>query len=84
MTDRRTTPQVIDFETFATQRGASFADYGDAGAHSPAGHMPKRNWRQAMRAMAERNAELAQRRSELVGGVPAPGGRGQGSPAVAH
>jgi hypothetical protein len=65
MTDRRTTPQVIDFETFATQRGASFAGYGDAGAHSPAGHMPKRNWRRVMRAMAERNAELAQRRAEL-------------------
>lgn len=65
MTDRRTTPQVIDFETFAAQRGASFADFGDAGAHSPAGHMPKSNWRRLMRALAESNAELAKRRAEL-------------------
>ena len=67
MIDRQTdaAPQVIDFETFATMRGASFADYGDAGAHSPAGHMPKSNWRRLMQALAESNAELAQRRSEL-------------------
>jgi len=58
-------PQVIDFETFATQHDASFADFGDAGAHSPAGHMPKSNWRRLMKALAEQNAELAKRRSEL-------------------
>jgi hypothetical protein len=58
-------PQVIDFETFAAMRGASFADFGDAGAHSPAGHMPKSNWRRLMKALAEQNAELAKRRSEL-------------------
>jgi len=36
MADRQTDapPQVIDFETFAAMRGASFADFGDAGAHS--------------------------------------------------
>lgn len=65
MTDRRTTPQVIDFETFAAMRGAGFADFGDAGAHSPAGHMPKSNWRRVMRTLAEHNADMAQRRSEL-------------------
>ena len=67
MSDQQTDapPKIMDFETFATQRGASFADYGDAGAHSPAGHMPKSNWRRAMQAMAEHNAELAQRRSEV-------------------
>lgn len=64
MTDRHA-PLIMDFETFATRRGASFADYGDAGAHSPAGHMPKSNWRRAMQTMAERNAELAKRRSAL-------------------
>lgn len=58
-------PQVIDFETFATRHGASRLDYCEDGAASPAGHMPKRNWRRQMRAMAERNAELAKRRSEL-------------------
>mgnify|MGYP001290364060 CR=1 FL=1 len=65
MTDRRTTPQVIDFETFAAMRGASRLDYCDDGAVSPAGHMPKSNWRRQMRTIAERNADLAQRRSEL-------------------
>lgn len=67
MSDQQTdsAPQVMDFDTFATQRGASFADFGDAGAHSPAGHMPKSNWRRLMKALAERDEELAQRRSEL-------------------
>jgi len=58
-------PQVIDFETFATRHGASRLDYCEDGAVSPAGHMPKANWRRKMRTLAERNAELAQRRSEL-------------------
>lgn len=58
-------PQVIDFETFATRHGASRLDYCEDGAVSPAGHMPKSNWRRKMRTMAERNAELARRRSEL-------------------
>jgi len=58
-------PQVIDFETFATMRGASRLDYCEDGVVSPAGHMPKSNWRRKMRTMAERNAELARRRSEL-------------------
>lgn len=58
-------PQVIDFETFAAMRGASRLDYCEDGAVSPAGHMPKSNWRRLMRALAERNAELARRRSEL-------------------
>ncbi len=65
MADRRTTPQVIDFETFATRHGASRLDYCEDGAASPAGHMPKSNWRRLMQALAESNAELAQRRSEL-------------------
>lgn len=58
-------PQVIDFETFAAMRGASLLDYCEDGAVSPAGHMPKRNWRRQMKTRAERNAELAKRRSEL-------------------
>lgn len=58
-------PQVIDFETFATMRGASRLDYCHDGAISPAGHMPRANWRRVMRTVAERNAELSQRRSEL-------------------
>ena|SRR5690606_4566210 len=58
-------PQVIDFETFATLRGASRLNYCEDGAISPAGHMPKRNWRRVMRTVAERNADLAKRRSEL-------------------
>ena len=58
--------QVIDFETFATRHGASRLDYCEDGAASPAGHMPKSNWRRKMRTMAERNAELARRRSELL------------------
>ena len=66
MTDRRTTPQVIDFETFAAMRGASRLDYCHDGAVSPSGHMPKSNWRRLMKALAERNEELAQRRSELL------------------
>ena len=57
--------QVIDFETFATMRGASRLDYCEDGAVSPAGHMPKSNWRRQMKTRAERNAELAKRRSEL-------------------
>lgn len=57
--------QVIDFETFATLRGASRLDYCEDGAASPAGHMPKANWRRVMQTVAERNAELAKRRSEL-------------------
>jgi len=67
MIDRQTDadPQVIDFETFATQHGASRLDYCHDGAVSPAGHMPKSNWRRVMQTVAERNAELAQRRSEL-------------------
>lgn len=59
-------PQVIDFETFATMHGASRLDYCEDGAVSPAGHMPKSNWRRKMRTLAERNAELTQRRSELL------------------
>ena len=68
MTDRQTDapPQVIDFETFATMRGASRLDYCEDGAVSPAGHMPKADWRRKMRTLAERNAELAQHRSELL------------------
>lgn len=58
--------QVIDFETFATLRGASRLDYCEDGAVSPAGHMPKSNWRRVMRTVAERNSDLAQRRSELL------------------
>src|SRR5690606_41514234 len=58
-------PQVIDFETFATLRGASRLNYCEDGAISPAGHMPKRNWRRVMRTVAERNADLAKRRSAL-------------------
>lgn len=58
-------PQVIDFETFATMRGASRLDYCEDGAVSPAGHMPKSNWRRQMKTRADRNAELAKRRSEL-------------------
>lgn len=58
-------PQVIDFETYATRHGASRLDYCEDGAASPAGHMPKRNWRRVMKTRAERNAELAKRRSEL-------------------
>lgn len=67
MTDRQTDapPQVIDFEAFATLRGASRLDYCEDGAVSPAGHMPKSNWRRQMKTRAERNAELAKRRSEL-------------------
>lgn len=65
MADQRTTPQVIDFETFAAMRGASRLDYCHDGAVSPSGHMPKSNWRRLMQALAERNAELAQRRAEL-------------------
>ena len=59
------TPQVIDFEAFAAQRGASRLDYCDDGAVSPAGHMPQSNWRRQMKTRAERNAELSQRRAEL-------------------
>lgn len=58
-------PQVIDFETFATMRGGSRLDYCHDGAVSPAGHMPKANWRRVMQTVAERNAELTRRRSEL-------------------
>lgn len=58
-------PQVIDFETFATMHGASRLDYCEDGAVSPAGHMPKSNWRRQMKTRAERNAELSQRRAEL-------------------
>lgn len=58
-------PQVIDFETFATMHGASRLDYCEDGAVSPAGHMPKADWRRKMRTLAERNAELSQRRAEL-------------------
>lgn len=58
-------PQVIDFETFAARHGASRLDYCHDGAVSPAGHMPKSNWRRLMRALAESNAELAKRRAEL-------------------
>ena len=67
MIDRQTdtAPQVIDFETFATLRGASRLDYCEDGAVSPAGHMPKSNWRRVMRTLAERSAELTRRRSEL-------------------
>jgi len=68
MADRQTdaSPHVIDFETFATLRGASRLDYCEDGAVSPAGHMPKSNWRRVMRTVAERNSDLAQRRSELL------------------
>jgi hypothetical protein len=66
MTDRSTTPQVIDFETFATQHGASRLDYCEDGTVSPAGHVPKSNWRRQMKTLAEHNAELAQRRDELL------------------
>src|SRR5690606_38018808 len=59
------TPQVIDFEAFAAQRGASRLDYSDDGAVSPAGHMPQSNWRRQMTTRAERNADLSQRRAEL-------------------
>ena len=65
MTELRTTPEVIDFETFATQHGASRLDYCHDGTVSPAGHMPKANWRRVMKTVAECNAELAKRRSEL-------------------
>lgn len=67
MTDRHAddSTQAIDFEAFAAMRGASRLDYCEDGAASPAGHMPKRNWWRQMRAIAERNAELAKRRSEL-------------------
>lgn len=58
-------PQVIDFETFATMHGASRLDYCDDGAVSPAGHMPKANWRRQMRTLAERSADLARRRDDL-------------------
>ena len=58
-------PQVIDFETFATMHGASRLDYCEDGAVSPAGHMPKSNWRRVMQTVADRNAELAQRRDDL-------------------
>ena len=63
---RHEPPQVIDFETFATLRGASRLDYCEDGTAGPAGHMPKADWRRKMRTLAERNAELAQRRSELL------------------
>src|SRR5690606_17678383 len=62
------TPQVIDFEAFAAQRGASRLDYCDDGAVSPAGHMPKSNWRRQMKTRAERNAEQALPRAELCEG----------------
>lgn len=58
-------PQVIDFETFAAQRGASRLDYCEDGVVSPAGHMPRANWRRVMRTVAERSADLFRRRSEL-------------------
>src|SRR5690606_36797677 len=67
MIDRQTdaAPQVIDFETFAAMSGASRLDYCEDGTVSPAGHMPKSNWRRQMKTRVERNAELAQRRDEL-------------------
>ena len=46
-------PQVIDFETFAAMRGASRLDYCEDGAVSPAGHMPKSNWRRLMRSLSK-------------------------------
>lgn len=58
-------PHVIDFETFAAMRGASRLDYCHDGAISPAGHMPRANWRRVMQTVADRNADLAKRRSEL-------------------
>lgn len=57
--------KIMDFEQFAASRGASRLDFGDAGLHNPAGHIPERTWKRMRDAQAARDANLAARRADL-------------------
>jgi len=56
---------VINFEDWAAAQGASRQSFGDAGMHSPAGHIGRANWRDKMQSLGERNQALANRRTAL-------------------
>ena len=58
-------PQVLTFEQFATQRGASRQDIGEAGFHCGAAHIPKRARAAQMRRQNAKDDDLLRRRSEL-------------------
>ena len=58
-------PEVLDFEQYASRRGAGRADIGDAGLHNPAGHMPQRTWKRFIAAQAAKDHAIISRRAEL-------------------
>lgn len=58
-------PKVMDFEQYAAARGASRQDIGDAGMHSPRGHVSKAANRAADRVEEKRNAQLIAKRAAL-------------------
>ena len=57
--------EVIDFEQYAARFGGARADIGDAGTHSPMGHMSKRARDAAIKAVSARSAATVERRDEL-------------------
>lgn len=57
--------KIMDFETFAASHSASRQAFGDAGLHSPAGHIGRANWRAKMRLQSEKHHALQVRRDEL-------------------
>jgi hypothetical protein len=56
---------AIDFDEWAASQGASRQDYGEAGLHNPAGHMPASNWRRQIARQTAKDDDLAARRAAL-------------------
>ena len=61
----RQAPEVMDFETFATRRGASRQDFGEAGAHKRSRRQTDKQWNRIIKRITERGDKLEQKREGL-------------------
>lgn len=58
--------RIVDFETYATERGASRYDLGDAGLHKSTARMGRSTWKRNVLGQMKKDSALAARRAELL------------------
>lgn len=56
---------IMDFETFATKRGASRQDFGEAGTHKRSRRQTDKQWNRIIKRITERGGKLEQKREDL-------------------
>jgi hypothetical protein len=57
--------RIVDFETYATEHGASLLDIGDAGLHKTTARMGRSTWMRHVKLQDDKNKAIIEKRQLL-------------------